>query len=252
MVPTNRDLPTPNAAAIEALAPTGTLRAAINLSNFLLVTDQDSDGNPVGVAPDMARTLAERLGLSLELHSYETPGEVADDGPLDQWDIGLIGAEPQRAEQISFSAAYCEIECTYLVPPDSEIATIDELDQPGRRISCAARSAYGLWLERNIEHAELVQVSGLDASFEAFVEQKLDALAGLLPRLLTDIERLPGSRILGGRFTAVQQAIGTPRDRDEAGIGYLHEFVEAAKASGLVGRLIERHAVSGLSVAAPD
>ena len=249
MAPSGRDLPTPTSAAVEALAPTRTLRAAVNLSNFLLVTGQDAEGHPAGVSPDMARTLAEQLGVSLELISYETPGALADDGALGRWDIGNIGAEPKRAEHISFTAAYCEIECTYLVPAGSEITTIEEVDRPGRRISCSARSAYGLWLERNIEHAELIQVSGLDASFDAFVEQELDALAGLRPRLLSDAERLTGSRILEGRFTAVQQAIGTPRDRDEAGITYLRRYVEAAKETGLVGRLIEKHAVTGLAVA---
>ena len=100
---------------------------------------------------------------------------------------GNVGAEPARAESIAFTAAYCEIEATYLVPPGSTLNTVDEVDQPGRRIASAARSAYDLWLERNIEHAELVQVTGLDASFEVFVEQGLDALAGLRPRLITDV-----------------------------------------------------------------
>ena len=118
------------------------------------------------------------------------------------------------------------------------------------RIASAARSAYGLWLDRNIRHAEVVNAEGLDGSFDVFVSQKLDALAGLRPRLITDVERLPGARVLDGRFTAVQQAMGTPRGRDEAGIAYLTAFVEAAKASGLVADFIERHAVQGLSVAA--
>jgi polar amino acid transport system substrate-binding protein len=127
---------------------------------------------------------------------------------------------------------------------------VDEVDQPGKRVACAARSAYGLWLERNLQHAELVQVSTLDDSFQLFIDQGLDALAGLLPRLITDVERLPGARILEGRFTAVQQAMGTPKGRDDAGFEYLQAFVEDAKASGFVARLIERHGVQGLSVAA--
>jgi polar amino acid transport system substrate-binding protein len=244
-------LPAPSPAAVEALAPTGTLRAAINLSNFLLVTGKGSDGNPEGVSPDMARALAERLGVGLELLRYKTPGELADAAGSGVWDIGNIGAEPARAEHIAFTAAYCEIEATYLVPPGSTVTTVEEVDQPGMRIASAARSAYDLWLERNIAHAELIQVSGLDASFDAFVEQKLDALAGLRPRLITDVERLPGARLLDGRFTAVQQAMGTPRGRDEAGFAYLVAFVEDAKASGLVADLVERHQVKGLTVAGP-
>lgn len=244
-------LPAPSPAAIAALAPTGTLRAAINLSNFLLVTGKGSDGNPEGVSPDMARELANRLGVGLELLRFKTPGEIADAGPTGVWDIGNIGAEPARAESIAFTAAYCEIEATYLVPAGSTIQTVQEVDQPGRRIASAARSAYDLWLERNIQHAELIQVTGLDGSFDAFVEQKLDALAGLRPRLITDVLRLPGARILDGRFTAVQQAMGTPRGRDEAGFAYLQAFVEDAKASGFVADLIDQHNAVGLTVAGP-
>ena len=244
-------LPAPSPAAIAALAPTGTLRAAINLSNFLLVTGKGSDGNPEGVSPDMARELANRLGVGLELLRYKTPGEIADAAASGIWDVGNIGAEPARAEAMAFTAAYCEIEATYMVPAGSTITTIAEVDQPGRRIASAARSAYDLWLERNIHHAELVQVTGLDGSFEAFVDQKLDALAGLRPRLITDVERLPGARILEGRFTAVQQAMGTPRGRDDAGFAYLQAFVEHAKASGLVASFIDAHHVVGLTVAGP-
>ena len=241
----------PSAAAIAALAPTGTLRAAINLSNFLLVTGRGADGNPEGVSPDMARELARRLGVGIELLRFKSPGELADAAETGAWDIGNIGAEPARAKTIAFTAAYCDIEASYIVPAGSPIQSVDEVDQPGKRVACAARSAYGLWLERNLHHAELVQVSGLDDSFDLFVNQGLDALAGLLPRLITDVERLPGARILPGRFTAVQQAIGTPKGREDAGFEYLSWFVEDCKASGLVAELIKKHNVSGLSVAPP-
>jgi len=241
-------LPVPSPAAVQALAPTGTLRAAVNLSNFLLVTGRGSDGKPEGVSPDMARALADRLGVDLELLRYKSPGELADAADSGVWDVGNIGAEPARATSIAFTDAYCEIEATYLVPAGSAVTSVEQVDQPGMRIASAARSAYGLWLERNIRHAELVEVTGLDASFDAFVLQELDALAGLRPRLLTDVERLPGARLLEGRFTAVQQAMGTPRGRNEAGIAYLRAFVDDAKASGLVASFIEKHNVQGLTV----
>jgi len=244
-------LPDPSPAAIAALAPTGTLRAAINLSNFLLVTGRGADGNPEGVSPDMAKELARRLGVGIELLRYKTPGDLADAAPSGVWDIGNIGAEPARAESIAFTAAYCEIEATYIVPAGSSITTVEEVDQPGKRIVSAARSAYDLWLVRNIEHAELIQVKGLDESFDTFVEQQADALAGLRPRLITDVERLPGARLLEGKFTAVQQAMGTPRGRDQAGFEYLTAFVEDARASGFVAELIAKHGVQGLSVAPP-
>jgi polar amino acid transport system substrate-binding protein len=239
----------PSAAAVAALAPRDVLRAAINLSNFLLVTGRDDDGLPTGVSPDMARELARRLGVDIELTGYRSPGDLADDAVHDAWDVGNIGAEPARAETIAFTGAYCEIECTYLVPPSSPITSIDDVDQPGRRVASAPRAAYDLWLERNLHHAELVRSAGLGGSFDLFVDEGLDALAGLRPGLLQDAERLPGSRILDGKFSSVQQAMGTPRGRDDAGYAYLWAFVEEMKASGFVAERIAAHGVAGLSVA---
>jgi polar amino acid transport system substrate-binding protein len=234
---------------VSQLAPTGVLRAGINLSNFLLVSSRGPDGEPRGVAPDMARAVADRLAVPVRYVPYPRPGELADAAGSGAWDIGLIGAEPQRAERIAFTAAYAEIEATYLVPPGSPIAGMEQVDQPGIRIAVAARAAYDLWLERNIRHATLLRAESLDASFALFRDQKLDALAGLRPKLLADAGKLPGSRILDGKFMAVQQAIGTARGNDAAA-AFLRGFVEKAKASGLVANLIAQHGVRGLSVAA--
>jgi polar amino acid transport system substrate-binding protein len=237
-------------AAIAELAPTGVLRAGINLSNFLLVSGRSPGGDPVGVAPDMAGEIAARLGVPVAYVTFPRPGELADAAGSGVWDIGLIAAEPARAETIAFSPAYVEIEATYLVPAGSPLSTIAEVDRPGVRIAVTARAAYDLWLSRHIRHAELVRSESLDAAYEQFVAERLDALAGLKPRLLQDLEKLPGARILDGSFTAVQQAIGTAK-ANEAGAAFLRDFVEDAKASGLVARLIERHQVRGLSVAPP-
>ena len=230
------------------LAPHGVLRAAINLSNFLLVTGRSPSGDPEGVSPDMARAVAERLGVPVTYVTYATPGELADAAMTGTWDIGLIGAEPARAEKIAFSPAYAEIEATYMVPPGSLVTTIEQVDRPGIRVAVTARTAYGLWLDRNITQAELVRSSSLDSAFDQFVADKLDVLAGLRPRLLSDVQRMPGARILDGQFTAVQQAIGTARG-NAAGAAFLKDFVEEAKASGVVASLIARHRVAGLSVA---
>ena len=230
------------------LAPTGVLRAGINLSNFLLVTGRSANGDPEGVSPDMARAIADRLGVAVKYVSFKSPGELADQAGNNVWDIGNIGAEPQRAEKIAFTAAYCEIEATYMVPAGSPIMAIADVDKKGVRIAVSARSAYGLWLENNIKKATLVQVAGLDAAFNKFVDDKLDVLAGLRPGLLKDIEKLPNARILDGKFSAVQQAVGTAR-ANNAGAKFLSDFVEEAKRSGLVARLIEKHKVKGLSVA---
>jgi len=236
---------------IAELAPTGVLRAGINLSNFLLVTGKSDAGNPIGVAPDMAREIAQHLGVPVKYVTYKTPGELADMAEAGAWDVGLIGAEPQRAEKIAFSPAYVEIEATYLVPAGSPLQSVADVDKPGMRIAVMGRAAFGLWLERNIKSAELVRTDSLASATEQFVRDKLDVLAGLRPGLLADAEKLPGARILDGKFMAVQQAVGTPR-KNAAGAAFLRDFVEQAKASGFVAGLIERHKVRGLSVAPPS
>ncbi len=232
------------------LAPKGVLRAGINLGNFLLVTGKSASGDPEGVSPDMARAIADSLGVPVQYVPFARPGELADAVDGDAWDIGLIGAEPARAEKIAFTAAYAEIEATYLVPAGSALQSIAEVDRVGVRIAVTARSAYDLWLERNIKRATLIRSDSLDAAREQFVAEKLEALAGLRPRLISDVKKLPDARILNGQFTAVQQAVGTSR-RNEAAAAYLRDFVEQAKASGRVAGFIARHKVEGLSVAPP-
>jgi polar amino acid transport system substrate-binding protein len=232
------------------LASTGVLRAAINLGNFLLVTGRDEGGDPTGVAPDLAREIAERLGVAVRYVPFARPNALADAAGDGVWDIGLIGAEPARAERIAFTDAYVEIEAAYLVQPGSPLAAIADVDRPGVRIAVAAKSAYDLWLDRNIRHAILVRSPTLDGATRLFADGEVDVLAALRPGLLGDLERLPGARILDGRFTAVQQAVGTRRE-NVAGAAFLQRFVEEAKASGLVARLIERHGMIGRLTVAP-
>jgi polar amino acid transport system substrate-binding protein len=166
------------------------------------------------------------------------------------WDIGLIGTEPQRAERIALSATYAEIEATYLVTSGSPIASLAEVDRPGVRIASTARAAYDLWPDRKIREATVIRTDSIDDAFRRFGDDGLGVLAGLRSRLLRDVETLPGARILEGKFMAEQQAIGTARE-NVAGAALLRDFVEGAKASGLVAALIARHGVRGLSVAPP-
>ena len=239
--------PIPEKAKAE-LAPGGKLRVGVNLGNFLLVNKDPATGEMRGVVPDLAQELATRLGATVELIGYPGAGQVADAAVTGAWDVGFIGAEPQRAAVIEFTLAYVEIPATYLVPAGSAIRTLEDVDQPGIRIATSARSAYDLYLSRSLKHATLVRAEGLPASYDLFVKEKLDALSGLLPRLTADVARLPGARILEGRFTAIQQAIGTPKART-AGAAYLREFVADIKSSGLVASLIAKHGVKGISVA---
>jgi polar amino acid transport system substrate-binding protein len=233
---------------VSELAPKGVLRAGINTSNGLLVTGMSPSGDPQGVAPDMAAEIARRLNVPVAYVKFDRPSKLADAAGTDTWDIGLIGAEPARAEKIAFTPAYCEIEATYLVPKGSPYQTVADVDRAGSRIAVRAGSAYDLWLTRNIKHATVLRSDTADGPFRQFVAEGLDALAGLRPQLLGDVAKLPGARILPGNFTAVQQAIGTLKSND-AGAAFLRDFVAEAKRTGLVARLIDRHRVVGLSVA---
>jgi polar amino acid transport system substrate-binding protein len=233
---------------MKQLIPQGKLRVGVNLGNFLLV-QKNPDGGIRGIVPDLAQELAKRLGVEAELRKYEKVGEVADGAKKGEWDVAFIGAEPQRAAEIDFSAPYVEIEANYLVPAGSPIQSMDQVDRQGVRIAVANRAAYHLWLERNIKHATLVTGDSIDGSYQVFLKDKLEVLAGLKPKLMEDLAKLPGARILDGRFMSVQQAIGTPKGRPE-GAAYLRAFAEDVKASGLVAQLIARHGIKGLTVAA--
>src|SRR5438105_8671936 len=231
------------------LAPSGKLRVGVNHGNFLIVSGKRG-GVPVGVAPDLGREVARRLGVPIEFVEYHQAGDLAAGAKTGAWDVAFLGAEPQRANEIAFTAAYVEIPATYLVPAGSPIRSIAEVDRDGIRIAVSDKSAYELWLSRNIKHATLMRTQGIDASYDLFIVQKLEVLSGLRPRLLTDVQKLPGARILDGQFTAVQQAIGTPKPR-EAGAAFLRKFVEDIKASGVVAEAIKRNNSQGVSVARP-
>jgi polar amino acid transport system substrate-binding protein len=234
--------------AKQELAPGGKLRVGLNYSNFLLVLGDGPDGAPRGIAPDLGRELGKRLGVPVEFVRFKQAGHLADGVRDDKCDVGFLGAEPQRANEIAFTKAYLEIPVTFLVPAGSPIRSISDVDREGVRVAVSARSAYDLYLTRSLKHAKLERVEGLDASFDLFTKHHLEVLAGLKPRLVADAEKLPGSRILEGQVTGVQQAAGTRKTR-AAGAKYLGEFIEEMKRSGFVGRTIDKHGVKGVSVA---
>ena len=235
----------------DQLSPNGVLRTGINMANKLLVTGTSASGDPEGVGPEFARHIADSLGIQVAFVKFATPGEIADAVTKDVWDIGLIGAEPTRAETIAFTAVYVEIEATYLVLEGSSLTMIEHVDSEGVRIAVSARSAYDLYLTRSLKYAELHRAQGLPGALELFLAEKMEALAGLRPALNSDLDKVPGGRILEGKFTAVQQAVGTARTKPELA-AYLSDVVEDAKSSGLIARLIEKHGVVGrLLVAGP-
>jgi polar amino acid transport system substrate-binding protein len=245
----NPSVPSPSSEAVAAIAPTGVLRAGINLANTLLVTGRDDAGRPTGVSPSLASAVSEALGVPLELVSFPGPGELVDALSADRLDIGNIGADPDRATEIDFTNPYCTIDATYLVRTGSGFASVDDVDRPGVRIVSRSRAAYTLWLERNIRNASLLQTETLDEAVDKFVADGLDALAGLRPGLLSDLTRVEGGRVLEDGFTSVLQAVGIHHSRDGSGLAYLDSFVVAAVGSGMVAQMIESFDVRGLTVA---
>jgi polar amino acid transport system substrate-binding protein len=239
---------TPQAKA--ELAPSGRIRVGLNYQNFLLVLKDAPDGSPAGIASDMGRELGRRAGLPVDFVRFEKAGLLADAVSDDAWDVAFLGAEPQRADKIAFSAAYLEIPVTFLVPPGSPIRDIAEVDREGVRIAVAEKSAYDLFLTRSMKHAKLLRVPGIPESYQLFAGEKLEALSGLKPQLVADAERMPGSRVLEGQATAVQQAAGVPRARSHAA-AWLKALIEDLKASGFVERTIRKHGVRGVTVAPP-
>jgi polar amino acid transport system substrate-binding protein len=230
------------------LAPHGVLSAAVYLGNFLLVTGRTASGEPTGIAPDICRAVAKRLDVSLDLTGYETQDEVVDAAASGRCGIVLVGSDPARAQKVTFTPAYAELEATYLVPMDSPIQDITQVDQLGVRIASFYKSAYDHWLQRNLKHASLVHADSLQASNELFLSERLDALAGLKTGLVSFSKKVPGSRVLDGQFTGIQQAVATKKSNLEA-VEFLSTCVEDFIRSGLVANLIEQYEVQGLAAA---
>ena len=239
--------PRPPAAAIADLAPTGKLRAAINYGNPVLATKDPGTGGPRGVSVDLARELARRLGVDVELVTYDAAGRVFDALKTHAWDVAFLAVDPARAVDIAFSPAYVEIEGAYLVPRDSPIRANADVDRAGTRVVVGRGSAYDLFLTREIKAATLVRAPTSPAVVDVMVADRLDVAAGVRQQLEADAKRVPNVRVLDGRFMVIRQAMGTPRAR-EAGARYVASFVDEMKATGFVRRAVERHGVDGVTV----
>lgn len=235
---------------IEQLAPKGYLRAAINLSNFLLVTGTDDQGNPEGVSPDLAKAIANELNIEYKLIPFKRPGELADAVTDDVWDIGNIANESERAKSITFSHPYTLIESTFLVRESSEINSLQDVDKKDVRIAVAERSAYDLWLTENIKNAELIRAKSIDLSFKIFEDNSYEVLAGLKPRLIDDLKNTKNCKILPGAFTFIKQCIGSKPGNPEAE-KFINNFIDKNTKNGFIESLLLKHNVLGkLSVPA--
>jgi polar amino acid transport system substrate-binding protein len=229
------------------LALTGKVRVGINYGNPVLATRDPGSGELRGVAVDLAHELGTQSGLPIEVVAFESAGKMFEAVKTGEWDVAFLAIDPGRADEIDFTAPYVEIEGTYLVPSGSPVSTIADVDRNGVRIGVSAKSAYDLFLSRSLQHAELIHAPDPNAAFELIVTGRVDVVAGVKQHLVANAKKLPGSRVLDGRFMAIQQAVGIPKGREDAA-AYLRKFIEDAKASGFVARAIDKAGVRGVSI----
>jgi polar amino acid transport system substrate-binding protein len=242
----------PSPEVVKDLAPTGKLRAAINLGNSVLAQKDAAGGAPKGVTVDLARELGKRAGVPVELVPFEAAGKVFEAIKAGGVDVAFIAIEPVRAAEIEFTAPYVLIEGTYMVPVDSALKAIADVDRPGVRIAVGLNSAYDLYLTRTIKNATIVRAStgGGRAMIDLFLTEKLEAAAGVKQPLVAYAKTNPNVRVMDGRFMEIQQAMGVPKGRATAA-RYVRGFVEEMKASGFVADALKRSNQPDAAVAPP-
>jgi polar amino acid transport system substrate-binding protein len=228
----------PEPQAVKDLAPSGKLRAAINFGNPVLAQKDAASGEPRGVSVDLARELGRRLGVPVELVTFDAAGKVFDALKSGAWDIAFLAIDPARAAEISFSAPYVVIEGTYAVPQASPLRTIEDVDREGVRVAVGNKSAYDLYLTRTLKRAQIVRAPTSPGAVELFVKHRLEAVAGVRQPLVEFARSNPGVRVIEGHFMKIEQAMGTPRGR-EAGARYLRAFVDEMKSSGFVAARLQ-------------
>ena len=236
--------------AVSSLAPRGTLRAAINLGNPVLAQRDAAGGALRGASVELTRELGRRLGVPIELVPYDAAGKVFDALQADAWDVAFLAIDPKRAAGIAFTRPYVLIEGAYLVPQSSQIAANADVDREGVRVVVGAGSAYDLYLSRELKKARIFRAPTSPAVTDMMVAEQLDVAAGVRQQLEADAKRIPGMRLIDGRFMVIQQAMATPKGRT-AGARFLGAFVEEMKASGFVARALTRNRVEGVSIAPP-
>jgi polar amino acid transport system substrate-binding protein len=234
-------------AVLQDLAPRGVLRAAINLGNPVLA-QRNEQGALTGVSVALAQALAEELEVPLDLIPFEAAGKVFSTLQSDAWDVAFLAIEPVREAQLAFSHPYVVIEGTYLVAADAPYRRVEELDQPGLKLAVGKGAAYDLFLSRTLEHAELVRANTSAAAVTLFLEQGLDAAAGVRQPLETVAAANPRVRVLDGAFTAIRQAMAVPKSKT-SGAAYVTGFVERMKAEGAIHRALAANGQADVTVA---
>jgi polar amino acid transport system substrate-binding protein len=234
-----------NESILAALAPTGTLRATINVGNPILAGIDDATGAPKGVSVDIAHELAQRLGTGLECVVVAAAKKSVETVAGGQADVGFFAIDPVRGADIAFTEPYVLIEGCYLVRQDSPIRDNSQVDAPNTRVAAGAGSAYDLFLTRELKQATLERVLTSPAVVDAFVAQGLEVAAGVKQQLEADMARHRGLRLIQEPFMVIRQAMGVARTRGDFAAQYLSVFVDDLRASGFVRAALARHGIKG-------
>ena len=235
--------------ARQVLAPTGELRAVINVGNPVLAAAGQAGAPPSGVSVDLAAALAALLQVPLRTLAVARAAESVAAVAEGRADVGFFAIDPARAEAIAFTPPYVLIEGCYAVRAGSPMRTQNEVDVPGVRVAVARGSAYDLHLSRALRHAEIHRAPTAPEGFALYLDQGLEVAAGVRQQLEADLRAHPGHRLLEGRFMVIRQAMGVARARGPQAAQALAAFVEAAKADGRVAQALARHGIEGAAVA---
>jgi polar amino acid transport system substrate-binding protein len=233
------------------LAPSGKLRAAINFGNPVLAQRDPATHAPRGVTAELARALAQRLGVPVEFVAFDAAGKVFEAAKAGAWDVAFLAIDPVRAADIDFTAPYVVIEGIYVVPSNSSLHKVEDVDRDGVRVAVGQGSAYDLYLTRSLERAKLIRAPSSSAAIEIFLKDRLEALAGVKQPLVAFAKTDANVRVMAGRFMAIEQAMGTPKGRG-AGARYLRQFVEEMKSSGFVANALQASGQADAAVAPPS
>jgi polar amino acid transport system substrate-binding protein len=247
----------PNAYAQQARDPrvadllkTGQLRVGIGLGSPALAIKNPTTGDVRGPALDLGRALAERIGVEFISIEYPRPGAVIEGARINAWDAAFLVIDSSRAEEVDFSPPYMQSDFTYLVPAGSPIRNVADADRPGVRIAVPRGDASDLQLTRILKWAELVRTDTLAAAVDLLRTGGAQARAAPRPILLAESAGLPGSRVLDDGFAVISYGALVPKG--QAGrLAYVNDFIEDAKAGGLVKQTIETAGLRGVQVAPP-
>jgi polar amino acid transport system substrate-binding protein len=230
--------------ARQALAPTGTLRAALYQGTPTSILRGGASGEPRGVGYELGREMARRLGVPYEPVVYPNNAAVLEAVSSGQADVAFTNASPARAKVLDFSAPFLEIELGYLARAASPVALLADVDKPGMRIGVTEHSSSDAVLSRELKNATVVRTKTVKAGAEMLAQGQLDAYATNKATLFEMADSVPGARVLDGRWGLERHAIGVPKGRD-AGLPFLRKFAEDVKAEGLVKAAAQRAGLRG-------